>query len=370
MASISFRGLAKHFGQVVAVQDFTLDVPDGELLVLVGPSGCGKTTTLRMLAGLEAPTAGEIWLGEREIARLPARERNIAMVFQNYALYPHMSVAENVGFALRLAGVKRDEIARRVVTAAEMMGIEGLLARLPRELSGGQRQRVAVCRAIVRDPQAFLFDEPLSNLDAKLRMSARAEIRRLQQRLGVTTVYVTHDQVEAMTLADRMVVMQDGCIQQVGRPLDIYARPANTFVAGFIGSPPLNLLPVSVSGMLRLPQPLPSLGSEVATIGIRPEKISLRASDLRRPLHFTAQLELVEALGAESLLHLRLGEWALLARLPGTVAVAAGDRLDLAMDGSALCFFGHDGKLIDDNDLQRSLAQTHNASLVLPATVN
>ncbi len=228
MASISFRGLAKHFGEVVAVQDFTLDVPDGELLVLVGPSGCGKTTTLRMLAGLEAPTAGEIWLGEREIARLPARERNIAMVFQNYALYPHMSVAENVGFALGLAGVKRDEVARRVLTAAEMMGIEGLLARLPRELSGGQRQRVAVCRAIVRDPQAFLFDEPLSNLDAKLRMSARAEIRRLQQRLGVTTVYVTHDQVEAMTLADRMVVMQDGCIQQVGRPLDIYARPASS----------------------------------------------------------------------------------------------------------------------------------------------
>ena len=174
MASISFRGLAKHFGEVVAVKDFTLDVPDGELLVLVGPSGCGKTTTLRMLAGLEAPNAGEIWLGEREIARLPARERNIAMVFQNYALYPHMSVAENVGFALRLAGVKRDEVTRRVMTAAEMMGIGGLLQRRPRELSGGQRQRVAVCRAIVRDPQAFLFDEPLSNLDAKLRMSARA----------------------------------------------------------------------------------------------------------------------------------------------------------------------------------------------------
>ena len=367
MASISFRGLAKHFGEVVAVKDFTLDVPDGELLVLVGPSGCGKTTTLRMLAGLEAPNAGEIWLGEREIARLPARERNIAMVFQNYALYPHMSVAENVGFALRLAGVKRDEIARRVVTAAEMMGIEGLLARLPRELSGGQRQRVAVCRAIVRDPQAFLFDEPLSNLDAKLRMSARAEIRRLQQRLGVTTVYVTHDQVEAMTLADRMVVMQDGCIQQVGRPLDIYARPANTFVAGFIGSPPLNLLPVSVSGMLRLPQPLPALGSEVATIGIRPESISLRASDLRRPLHFTAHLDLVEALGAESLLHLRLGEWPLLARVPGTATVSAGDRLELAMDGSALCFFGHDGKLIDDSDLQLSLAQMHDASVVQPA---
>jgi ABC-type sugar transport system ATPase subunit len=231
-----------------------------------------------------------------------------------------------------------------------MMGIGGLLERRPRELSGGQRQRVAVCRAIVRDPQAFLFDEPLSNLDAKLRMSARAEIRRLQQRLGVTTVYVTHDQVEAMTLADRMVVMHDGCIQQVGRPLDIYARPANTFVAGFIGSPPLNLLPVSASGMLRLPQPLPSLGSEVATIGIRPESISLRASDLRRPLHFTAHLELVEALGAESLLHLRLGEWPLLARVPGTVTVSAGDRLDLAMDGSALCFFGQDGKLIEDNN--------------------
>ena len=356
MAAISFRGLAKRFGDVVAVQDFTLDVPDGELLVLVGPSGCGKTTTLRMLAGLEAPTAGEIWLGEREIAHLPARERNIAMVFQNYALYPHMSVAENVGFALRLAGVKHAEVARRVSTASEMMGIGGLLERRPRELSGGQRQRVAVCRAIVRDPQAFLFDEPLSNLDAKLRMSARAEIRRLQQRLGVTTVYVTHDQVEAMTLADSMVVMHAGCIQQVGRPLDIYARPANTFVAGFIGSPPLNLLPVSVAAMLRLNQPLLSAGSEVATIGIRPEAIALRASDLRQPLRFTADLELVEALGAESLLHLRLGEWPLLARIPGSVDCAAGDRLDLAMDGSALCFFGPDGQRIADEGLRPVLA--------------
>ena len=347
MAAISFRGLAKRFGGVVAVQDFTLEVPDGELLVLVGPSGCGKTTTLRMLAGLELPTAGEIWLGEREIAHLPARERNIAMVFQNYALYPHMSVAENVGFALRLAGVKRDEVARRVSTAAEMMGIGGLLERRPRELSGGQRQRVAVCRAIVRDPQAFLFDEPLSNLDAKLRMSARTEIRRLQQRLGVTTVYVTHDQVEAMTLADRMVVMHAGCIQQVGRPLDIYARPANTFVAGFIGSPPLNLLPVSVAAMLGLAQPLLSAGPAVATIGIRPEAIALRAADLRQPLRFTAELELVEALGAESLLHLRLGEWPLLARIPGSVGFPAGARLDLAMDASTLCFFRHDGQRID-----------------------
>jgi multiple sugar transport system ATP-binding protein len=351
MAAISFRGLAKRFGDVVAVQDFTLDVPDGELLVLVGPSGCGKTTTLRMLAGLEAPTAGEIWLGEREIAHLPARERNIAMVFQNYALYPHMSVAENVGFALRLAGVTREEVARRVSTAAEMMGIGALLERRPRELSGGQRQRVAVCRAIVRDPQAFLFDEPLSNLDAKLRMSARTEIRRLQQRLGVTTVYVTHDQVEAMTLADRMVVMHEGRIQQVGRPLDIYARPANTFVAGFIGSPPLNLLPVGAAALVRLNHPLLSSGSDVATIGVRPEGIALHTADLRRPLRFTAQLELVEALGAESLLHLRLGEWPLLARVPGSVSVAAGDWLQLAMDSLSLCFFGHDGQRIADDGL-------------------
>lgn len=362
MAAISFRGLAKRFGDVVAVQDFTLDVPDGELLVLVGPSGCGKTTTLRMLAGLEAPTAGEIWLGEREIAHLPARERNIAMVFQNYALYPHMSVAENVGFALRLAGVKRDEVARRVSTAAEMMGIGGLLERRPRELSGGQRQRVAVCRAIVRDPQAFLFDEPLSNLDAKLRMSARAEIRRLQQRLGVTTVYVTHDQVEAMTLADRMVVMHAGCIQQVGRPLEIYARPANTFVAGFIGSPPLNLLPVGAAALLRLNYAMLSSGSAVATIGVRPEGLSLRSADLRRPLRFTAQLELVEALGAESLLHLRLGEWPLLARIPGNVCVAAGDWLDLSMDESSLCFFGHDGQRIADDGLRPALARVLDAA--------
>ena len=350
MATISFRGLEKRFGDVVAVQDFTLDVPDGELLVLVGPSGCGKTTSLRMLAGLEEPTGGEIWLGQREIAHLPAKDRNIAMVFQNYALYPHMSVAENVGFALRLAGVKRDEIARRVAAAAETMGIGALLQRRPRELSGGQRQRVAVCRAIVRNPDAFLFDEPLSNLDAKLRMSARAEIRRLQQRLGTTTVYVTHDQVEAMTLADRMVVMNGGRIQQVGRPLDIYARPANTFVAGFIGSPPMNLLPASVAATLRLTLPSPPLAPDVATIGIRPEDIALRAADLRQPLPFTARVDLVEALGAESLLHLRLGDLALLARIPGRVAVAMGDRLDLAMDAAALCFFAADGQRIAEGD--------------------
>jgi ABC-type sugar transport system ATPase subunit len=246
--------------------------------------------------------------------------------------------------------VKRDEIARRVGEAAEMMGIGGLLHRRPRELSGGQRQRVAVCRAIVRDPDAFLFDEPLSNLDAKLRMSARAEIRRLQQRLGVTTVYVTHDQVEAMTLADRMVVMNGGRIQQAGRPLDIYARPANTFVAGFIGSPPMNLLPASVAATLRLTLPPPPLAPAVTTIGIRPEDIALRASDLRRPLPFSARVDLVEGLGAESLLHLWLGDLPLLARIPGRVTVAAGDRLDLVMDGSALCFFGPDGQRIVEGD--------------------
>jgi len=370
MAQVTLRKVVKKYDEVLAVRGIDLDISDKEFIVLVGPSGCGKSTTLRMIAGLEEISGGDIAIGGHVVNDVPPKDRDIAMVFQNYALYPHMSVAENVGFALRLAGVKRDEVARRVLKAAEMMGIGGLLERRPRELSGGQRQRVAVCRAIVRDPQAFLFDEPLSNLDAKLRMSARAEIRRLQQRLGVTTVYVTHDQVEAMTLADRMVVMHDGCIQQVGRPLDIYARPANTFVAGFIGSPPLNLLPVSLSATLGLPQQLLTMGSEVATIGVRPESISLRASDLRRPLHLTAQLELVEALGAESLLHLRLGEWPLLARVPGTVSVSAGDTLALAMDGSALCFFGNDGQRIDDSDLQLSLAQTHNASVVRPAAGN
>ncbi|MGQ3027200.1 MAG: ABC transporter ATP-binding protein [Ferrovibrionaceae bacterium] len=311
MADIVFDGIEKRFGTVAAVARFDLDIGHGEFVVLVGPSGCGKTTSLRMLAGLEQPTAGRIRLGPDDITDRPPRERNIAMVFQSYALYPHMTVAENIGFSLRLKRMGKREIAAEVAQAAATMGIEGLLERKPRELSGGQRQRVAVCRAIVRRPQAFLFDEPLSNLDARLRASARAEIRTLQQRLGVTAVYVTHDQVEAMTMADRMVVMKDGHIQQIGRPLDVYAHPANAFVAGFIGAPAMNLLPLARA-------PFAAAGPADALVGVRPEDIRLDPASCIRPQPFQARLRHVEALGAESLLHLDHEGLALQMRLPGS----------------------------------------------------
>ncbi len=311
MADIVFDGIEKRFGTVAAVARFDLAITHGEFVVLVGPSGCGKTTSLRMLAGLEPPTAGRIRLGPDDITDRPSRDRNIAMVFQSYALYPHMTVAENIGFSLRLKRLSKREIAAEVAAAAATMGIETLLDRRPRELAGGQRQRVAVCRAIVRRPEAFLFDEPLSNLDARLRASARAEIRTLQQRLGVTAVYVTHDQVEAMTMADRMVVMKDGHIQQIGRPLEVYEHPANAFVAGFIGAPAMNLLPLARA-------PFAAVGPGDALVGVRPEDIRLDPAACVRPLAFQASLRHVEELGAESLLHLSHEGLGLQVRLPGS----------------------------------------------------
>src|SRR5499426_2882197 len=242
MASVAIRDVRKAFGATAVIHGVDISIRDGEFVVLVGPSGCGKSTLLRMIAGLENITSGEIRIGERVVNNLPPKERDVAMVFQNYALYPHMTVAANMGFSLKLRNTQRSEIEKRVARAAEILGLTPYLARFPRQLSGGQRQRVAMGRAIVRDPQVFLFDEPLSNLDAKLRVAMRTEIKELHQRLKTTTVYVTHDQIEAMTMADKIVVMHDGLVEQIGAPLELYDRPDNVFVAGFIGSPAMNFL--------------------------------------------------------------------------------------------------------------------------------
>jgi multiple sugar transport system ATP-binding protein len=346
MASVHFSGITRQFGALTAVDDFNLDIADGEFVALVGPSGCGKTTSLRMLAGLETPTAGTIHLGEEDITLRPARERNLSMVFQNYALYPHMTVAQNIGYALKMRGMPAAEIAREVSSAALLLGIEPLLARRPYELSGGQRQRVAVCRAIVRHPAAFLFDEPLSNLDAKLRTTARTEIRSLQQRLGITAVYVTHDQVEAMTMADRIVVMKDGRIQQVGTPLEVYESPANVFVAGFIGSPAMNLLPAwrNESGLMATPGfPVDNAACRNAgamvTVGVRPEDIRVSASDCVQPMAVSANLRHVEHLGAETLLHLDIAEQMMQARVPMRWRSVPGEPVKLFIDQTRLHMF-------------------------------
>src|SRR6188472_2995634 len=243
MASVAIRGIKKAFCSTEVIHGVDVGIGDGEFVVLVGPSGCGKSTLLRMVAGLENITAGEILIGDRVVNNVPPKERDVAMVFQNYALYPHMTVAANMAFSLQLRGAPKSEIEERVKRAAGILGLEPYLGRYPRQLSGGQRQRVAMGRAIVRDPQVFLFDEPLSNLDAKLRVQMRTEIKELHQRLKTTTVYVTHDQIEAMTMADKIVVMHDGLVEQIGAPLELYDRPANLFVAGFIGSPSMNFLP-------------------------------------------------------------------------------------------------------------------------------
>src|SRR5499433_4176265 len=248
MSSVHIRDVRKSFGSFEVLHGVTIPIEDGEFVVLVGPSGCGKSTLLRMIAGLENITAGEIRIGERVVNRLPPKERDVAMVFQNYALYPHMTVADNMGFSLKLRGARQEEIKKGVTRAAEILALTPLLDRYPRQLSGGQRQRVAMGRAIVRDPQVFLFDEPLSNLDAKLRVAMRTEIKELHQRLKTTTVYVTHDQIEAMTMADKIVVMHDGIVEQIGEPLDLYDRPANLFVAGFIGSPAMNFMKGRIEG--------------------------------------------------------------------------------------------------------------------------
>jgi multiple sugar transport system ATP-binding protein len=322
MSAISIRAVTKRYRDgTVAVRDLSLEIADGELMVLVGPSGCGKTTLLRMIAGLEEITAGEIAIGDRVVNDLTPRDRDIAMVFQNYALYPHMTVAKNMGFALKRAHVPSEEIRRKVEEAAGLLGIAEQLQRKPANLSGGQRQRVAMGRAIVRDPRVFLMDEPLSNLDAKLRLQTRAEILRIQRRLRTTTVYVTHDQVEAMTLGDRLAVMRDGVLQQVGKPAELYERPRNLFVAGFIGSPSMNFLPGEiVDGALKFPLatvPLDKLGAAVragaagggkVVVGIRPEDFedASIAGERGRGVAVKALIDVLESTGSDLYAHLSL----------------------------------------------------------------
>ena len=328
-AGVAFRHVEKVYaaGQPPAVDDFTLDVRPGEFLVLVGPSGCGKSTTLRMVAGLELPTGGAIAIGARDVTRLPPKDRDIAMVFQNYALYPHMTVRENMSFALRLRRAPKDEIARRVAAAAETLGLVPYLDRLPKALSGGQRQRVALGRALVREPAVFLFDEPLSNLDAKMRVEMRAEIVRLHRRLGATMIYVTHDQVEAMTMGERIVVMSGGRIQQAAAPLEVYNRPANRFVASFIGTPPMNLLPPGVLDLGR-------------TVGVRPEAVRV-ARDGGGAGGLPATVEFVEPLGAETIVHAVLDQrrTPMVARVAGEAPFRPGERVRLMPDMERAVYF-------------------------------
>ena len=302
MAGVSIRGVRKAYGTTAVIHGVDVEIADGEFVVLVGPSGCGKSTLLRMIAGLEDISGGEIAIGGRVVNHLPPKERDVAMVFQNYALYPHMTVRDNMAFSLTLRKAGKAEIDARVARAAEILGLGPYLDRFPKQLSGGQRQRVAMGRAIVRDPQVFLFDEPLSNLDAKLRVQMRTEIKALHQRLGTTTVYVTHDQIEAMTMADRIVVMHDGIVEQVGAPLELYDAPANLFVAGFIGSPAMNFLAArAAGGALELPGGIriaaPADAGTDVKVGIRPEHLDLAAGAEGLP----ATVKVVEPTGAETL---------------------------------------------------------------------
>jgi len=335
MAAVTLSGVRKSFGTTEVLHGVDVSIADGEFCVLVGPSGCGKSTLLRMLAGLENITAGEISIGGRVVNRVHPKERDIAMVFQNYALYPHMTVADNMGFSLSLRGTAKPVIVERVRAAAEILGLVPYLERFPRQLSGGQRQRVAMGRAIVRQPQVFLFDEPLSNLDAKLRVAMRTEIKELHQRLKTTTVYVTHDQIEAMTMADRIVVMHDGLVEQIGTPLELYDRPANVFVAGFIGSPAMNFLDGTVrrSGAPRvetatgaaLPLPAGCAAEEGrrVTYGARPEHLDL-ADD-----GFDAEVVVIEPTGSETQLFARVGEQEVVAVFRERHAFAPGQKIRL-----------------------------------------
>jgi multiple sugar transport system ATP-binding protein len=355
MAQVVLKDLNKKYDEVHAVKDVNLTIRDKEFMVLVGPSGCGKTTTLRMVAGLEEITGGEIHIGERVVNDLPPKDRDIAMVFQNYALYPHMSVYDNMAFGLKMRKFPKAEIAKRVQDAAEILGIQELLKRKPRQLSGGQRQRVAVGRAIVRHPQVFLFDEPLSNLDAKLRVQMRVELKRLHERLETTAIYVTHDQVEAMTLGSRVVVMKDGWVQQVGEPMEIYTRPQNRFVAGFIGSPAMNFIPVTISdgggavyaqaNGLKVKVPadrqarMAAFKGQPVTLGVRPEDLRVGSTADSGDLSFDAVVDVVEPLGAEILLDVSAAGQSIVARVEPTVRAKAHDKIRLSFVPERIHFF-------------------------------
>ncbi len=356
MSTINLISVRKSYGHAEVIHGIDMDVTDGEFIVIVGPSGCGKSTLLRMVAGLETITDGEIKIDGKRVNDLEPMDRNIAMVFQNYALYPHMSVFDNMAYGLKIAGTPKQEIGERVTTAAKMLQLQEYLSRKPRELSGGQRQRVAMGRAIVRKPAVFLFDEPLSNLDAKLRVQMRLEIKALQRELGVTSLYVTHDQVEAMTLADRMIVMNAGTADQIGAPLEVYNDPQSEFVGGFIGSPPMNFIPLALfeENQITLPKSLrEQIGEDASnikpTLGIRPEHLELCSE---RQGIFKGQLRYCEPLGAETLIHLGLSNGALLTirQKAGAYTPETGADCFVFFDPDKACLFGADGKRLRAHD--------------------
>ena len=336
MAKVELRDVRKSYGELEVIHGVTTNVTDGEFIVIVGPSGCGKSTLLRMVAGLEAITSGEIVIGDRVVNKLEPKDRDIAMVFQNYALYPHMSVFDNMAYGLKIRGFSRDDVKARVDRAAAILELGPLLERKPRQLSGGQRQRVAMGRAIVREPAVFLFDEPLSNLDAKLRVQMRFEIQKLHRRLRTTSLYVTHDQVEAMTLADRMIVMNAGRAEQIGTPMQVYENPATLFVAGFIGSPAMNFLPARAEGNARFAliaggridaKASGAPAGAAITVGVRPEHLQPSGPESAM---LSGPVEMVEQLGADTLVHIGHGDGTVVARLPHGDYAAVGATLHLA----------------------------------------
>ena len=356
MATLNLKNLTKVYdGKVVAVKEVEVDIKDREFVVLVGPSGCGKTTTLRMIAGLEDISDGELFIDGKLVNDIPPKDRDIAMVFQNYALYPHMTVYDNMAFGLKIRKFKKEEIEKRVSEAAKILELDALLKRRPKQLSGGQRQRVAVGRAIVRKPKVFLFDEPLSNLDAKLRVQMRAEISALHNRLQATMIYVTHDQVEAMTMGDRIVVMRDGKVQQIGDPLTLYSKPVNRFVAGFIGSPPMNFLNVSVKGSGSKIQLVKedvvdlTISGDIAKkavkydgkqiiLGVRPESLAY-ASASEKSNYINATIEIIEPLGFETHLYVTVGNQNIVARVSPNVSHNPGDNIRLDIDPNGVSLF-------------------------------
>ncbi|HEX2060304.1 MAG TPA: sn-glycerol-3-phosphate ABC transporter ATP-binding protein UgpC [Thermoanaerobaculia bacterium] len=348
MAGVRFDNVAKRYGPVSVIEGLSLDIRDHEFMVLVGPSGCGKSTALRMIAGLEEISDGKVLIGDRVVNDLQPKDRDVAMVFQSYALYPHMTVRDNIAFGLKIRKTPKDEMERRIASAADTLGIGHLLDRKPKQLSGGQRQRVAVARAIVRDPSVFLFDEPLSNLDAKLRVQTRAEITKLQQRLQTTCVYVTHDQVEAMTMGHRIAVMNQGKIQQVGTPLEVYDTPANLFVAQFIGTPPMNFFAATVNGdrleAVKFSIPLPAgrktANGQKVLVGVRPENI-LAGNEQGRgaTARINAQVEIVEPLGHEAIVYSSIGNDMLVASFDSHNMPRIGETIELVIELDAVHLF-------------------------------